>query len=173
VTDGSRDERNCLSAGNRRSALHEWRASFALTVARTPGSLAAPGGAAVGERQPGWLPRDGRCRLPRVADPLNHPRERLPDQEPGWLRSDRHFERNRWFESFCTHGKLCVLPATTHHSRSCQVHTQTSLPSTSAKIQNARARSSLTSRPPAARAASTRATASSCGTVASIAIASD
>jgi hypothetical protein len=56
-------------------------------------------------------------------------------------------------------------PPTTRQSRSCHVHTQTSLPSESAKIQNARAWSSLTSRPPAARAASTRATASSCGTV--------
>lgn len=62
-------------------------------------------------------------------------------------------------------GLARVLPPTTRQSRSCHVHTQTSLPSESAKIQNARARSSLTSRPPAARAASTRATASSCGTV--------
>ena len=53
----------------------------------------------------------------------------------------------------------------TRYSRSCQVHTQTSLPSRSARIQKARARSSLTRRPPAARPASTRASASSCGTV--------
>jgi hypothetical protein len=39
-------------------------------------------------------------------------------------------------------------------SRSCHVHTQISLPSGSARIQNARALASLTSTPPASRAAS-------------------
>src|SRR4051812_42954192 len=49
----------------------------------------------------------------------------------------------------------------TPQSRSCQVQTQTSLPSTSARTQNDRAWVSLTSRPPASRAAATRASVSS------------
>ena len=50
-------------------------------------------------------------------------------------------------------------------SRSCQVHTQISLPSASARIQKARASSSDTSFPPAASAAAMRESASSCGPV--------
>ena len=86
-------------------------------------------------------------------------------------RAGAHLAEFRSHMSNETDGSLAhtlltpVLPPTTRQSRSCHVHTQTSLPSESAKIQKARARSSLTSRPPAARAASTRATASSCGTV--------
>ena len=105
----------------------------------------------------------------RHSPPRPHPSRRATQGPRAGAHStevDRaHYERNRWLYGLRARRQPRVVPPTTRQSRSCHVHTQTSLPSESAKTQNARAWSSLTSRPPAARAASTRATASSCGTV--------
>jgi hypothetical protein len=75
--------------------------------------------------------------------------------------------RNRASRQRYSRARLEIATASSQ-SRSCQVQMQASLPSGSARIQNARALRSLTIVPPAANAASIRASATSWGTVTSM-----